>query len=373
MYTHTYTRFVSVTPISESDDGGHIAPTYARITVIELDGSDGGGQVVRSALSLSALADEPVRIENVRGARDDPGLKNQHLAAVELAAAICDADVEGAEVDAETLTFDPGPVSGGRYEVDVGTAGSVTLVFDAVLPLAAAIDDPLSITVRGGTDVEWSPPIDYYRRVKLPVLRRHGVDVAVDVERRGFYPAGGGVATLTAGPSDPSPIELTGRGERNGVRIYSVASDDLADADVAERQARGAATALPDEVDVIERTAAYAETASTGSAVALRADYDDVLAGENALGERGVPAERIGEGVARALDEFHAGDAAADRYLADQLLVWLALAGGELTIPEVTNHVESSVELFREFGVGIELEADAEVPRIAVDERLSRR
>jgi len=341
--------------------------------VIELDGSDGGGQVVRSALSLSALADEPVRIENVRGARDDPGLKNQHLAAVELAAAICDADVEGAELDAETLTFDPGQPSGGQYEVDVGTAGSVTLVFDAVLPLAAAIDEPISVTVRGGTDVEWSPPIDYYRRVKLPVLRRHGVDAAVDVERRGFYPAGGGVATVSIDPSTPAPIELTERGDRNGVRIYSIASDDLADADVAERQACGAAAALPDSVDVIERNAAYAETASTGSAVALRADYEHVLAGENALGERGVPAERVGEAAARALDAFHAGDAAADRYLADQLLVWLALAGGELTIPEVTNHVESSVELFREFGVGVSVEENAELTRVAVDETLAAR
>ncbi|MFC6730183.1 RNA 3'-terminal phosphate cyclase, partial [Natronoarchaeum mannanilyticum] len=204
--------------------------------MIELDGAEGGGQIVRSALSLSALAGEPFRIENVRGARDDPGLKHQHHAAVELVAEVCDADVEGAELDAETLTFDPGQPSGGQYEVDVGTAGSVTLVFDAVLPLAVTIDEPLAVTISGGTDVEWSPPIDYYRRVKLPVLRRHAVDAAVDVERRGFYPAGGGVATLTVDPSDPAPIDLTDRGERHGVRLYSVASEELTDADVAERQ-----------------------------------------------------------------------------------------------------------------------------------------
>lgn len=340
--------------------------------MIELDGSDGGGQVVRSSLALSALSGEPVRIENVRGARDDSGLNHQHLAAVELAAAICDADVEGAEIDAETLTFDPGPVSGGRYDVDVGTAGSVTLVFDSVLPLAAAIDEPLAVAVRGGTDVTWSPPTDYYRHVKLPVLRRHGVQADVDVDRRGFYPAGGGVATLSVSPSTPSPIQLTERGERRGVRIYSVASDDLADADVAERQVRGASAALPDEVDVIERNAAYADTDSTGSTLTLRAEYENVLAGENALGERGVPAERVGEGVARALDTFHAGDAAVDRYFADQSLVWLALAGGEVTIPEVTNHVESSVELLDAFGVDVGVEEEGEATRLAVRSTLDR-
>jgi len=342
--------------------------------VIELDGVEGGGQVVRSALSLSALAGEPVRIENVRGARDDPGLKHQHLAAVELAAAICDADVEGAELGAETLTFDPGPPSGGRYEVAVGTAGSATLVFDAVLPLTAAIDEAIDVTVRGGTDVEWSPPMDYYRSVKLPVLRRHGVQATVDVGRRGFYPAGGGVATLSVDPSTPAPTELTERGERRGVRIYSVASDDLADADVAERQARGAAAALPADVDVIERTAEYAETDSIGTAVTLRAEYENTLAGANSLGERGKPAEEVGEEAVREFTAFDAEAAAADRYLADQLLVWLALAGGELTIPDVTNHVESSVDLLGAFGVDVEIERgrEDEATRVSVSETLDR-
>jgi len=340
--------------------------------VIELDGAEGGGQVVRSALSLSALAGEPVRIENVRGARDHPGLKHQHLAAVELAAAISDADVEGAELDAETLAFDPGRPSGGRYEVDVGTSGSVTLVFDAVLPLAAAIDEPLDIAVRGGTDVEWSPPMDYFRSVKLPVLRCHGVDAAVDVERRGFYPAGGGVATLSVNPSTPAAIELTERGERSGVRLNSVASEELADADVAERQARGAAAALPDDVDVIERSAEYAETDSIGTAVTLRAEYENTLAGANALGERGKPAEEVGEEAVREFLDFDAADAAADRYLADQLLVWAALSGGQLTIPEVTNHVVSSVDLLGKFGVDVEIETGEGMPRVAVRSTLDR-
>ncbi|SNZ04026.1 RNA 3'-terminal phosphate cyclase (ATP) [Natronoarchaeum philippinense] len=344
--------------------------------MIELDGADGGGQIVRSALSLAALAGESVRIENVRGARDDPGLKHQHLAAVELLAAVCDADVEGADLGAETLTFEPDSPSGGRYEVDVGTAGSVTLVLDAVLPLAAAIDGPLAVTIRGGTDVKWSPPIDAVRNVKLPLLRRHDVQAALDVDRRGFYPAGGGAATLSMAPSTPTQIQLTDRGERRGVRIYSVASADLADAEVAERQARGAAAALPDGVDVIERSATYADADSTGTALTFRADYENALAGADALGERGKPAERVGEDAVRSFRTFEESAAVVDRHLADQLLVWLALAGGEIAIPEVTDHVESSIELLGEFGVDAEIESGAEgaaAARIRVRETLDRR
>ena len=332
------------------------------VDVIEIDGSD-GGQLVRSALSLSMLTAEAVRIENVRGARDDPGLKHQHLAAVELAAEVCDADVEGARLGAETVGFDPGPVEGGRYAVDVGTAGSATLVFDAVLPLAARIDDALSVTVRGGTDVAWSPPADYYRAVKLPLLRRHGVQAAVDVDRRGFYPEGGGVATLHVAPSAPAEIRLTERGERESVRIYSVATEDLSDSEVAERQALGAENALPGGVAVEERAARYVDVRSTGSALTIRADYESGVAGFTALGEPGTPAEEVGETAAMAFEEFEATGGTVDRHLADQLLVFLALAGGELAIPEVTNHVESSVDLLGKFGVDVEIER-GDAPRV---------
>ncbi|HMB49203.1 MAG TPA: RNA 3'-terminal phosphate cyclase [Natronoarchaeum rubrum] len=342
--------------------------------MIELDGAEGGGQIVRSALSLAALTGKSVRIENVRGARDDPGLKHQHLAAVELLAAVCDADVEGAELDAETLTFDPELPSGGRYEVDVGTAGSVTLVFDAVLPLTAAIDEPLAVTVGGGTDVEWSPPMDYFRTVKLPLLERFGVDAAVEVERRGFFPEGGGTATLELSPSDPDSIRLVERGERRGVRVCSVASENLADAEVAERQMKGTAAALPAAVDVLDRSARYVESPSTGTALTIRAEYERSLAGASALGERGKPAEEVGEDAVREFAAFDESAAAVDRHMADQLLVWLALAGGELTIPEVTNHVASSVDLFGAFGVDVEIERgrENEATRVSVGETLDR-
>lgn len=340
--------------------------------MIDIDGSAGGGQIVRTTLSLSVLTGEPVRIEDVRGDRDDPGLKHQHLAAVDLAAEICDADVEGARLGTETVRFEPGPVEGGRYAVDVGTAGSATLVFDTVLPLATRIDDPLSVTVTGGTDVTWSPTADYYRQVKLPLLRRHGVQAAVDVERRGFYPEGGGVASLHVGPSTPAAVRLTDRGERREVRIYSVATDDLAGADVAQRQAQGAQNALPRDIGVAERTARYVDATSTGSALTVRADYEEGVAGFASLGEPGTPAEKVGETAALAFERFENGHGAVDRHLSDQLLVWLALAGGELAVPEVTAHVESSAELLGEFGVDVRVDGHRDAPRVVVESTLDR-
>ena len=169
--------------------------------MLEIDGGDGGGQVVRTAVTLSALSGRAVTVGDVRGARSTPGMRPQHVAAVEAAAALCSATVEGATTGADALVFDPGPLRADDVAVDVGTAGSVPLVFDTVLPLAAALAEPATVTATGGTDVEWSPPVDYLRRVKLPLLSMAGLEADLSVDGRGFYPVGGGEATLSLSPS----------------------------------------------------------------------------------------------------------------------------------------------------------------------------
>lgn len=323
-----------------------------------IDGSEGGGQVVRTALALSALAGEPVRVESVRGARPEPGLKPQHLAAVRALAAVTDADVEGADPGSGTLTFDPGPPRPGEYAVEVGTAGSVTLVFDAVLPLAARIDGRLALTVTGGTDVKWSPSADYYRRAKLPLLRRSGVLAAVDVDRRGFYPAGGGRATLAVGPSEPS-VALTDRGDLRGARVYATADASLADAEVARRGARAAAERLDDAgVEVSERSVARADAASPGAVVAVALDYEGSIAGFDALGERGKPVEDVAGDAVDAALAHRSGTAAVDRHAADQLLPLLAVGGGALRAPEVTAHVDSLLSVLEAFGYDVTVDPD---------------
>lgn len=333
---------------------GVISPLSVPGGVIEIDGSDGGGQVVRSALALSAVADEPVTVTGVRGNRPDPGLAHQHLAAVELLATVADADLEGAELGSERVVFDPGGITGGEYEVAVGTAGSVTLVFDAVLSLALATPDPFAVTVTGGTDVKWSPSLAYYRRVKLPLLRRAGLVAAVDRERTGYYPEGGGEARLSVAPSTVS-VDLADRGSSEGARVYSAAARQLDDADVADRQARAAVERLREAgISVTATTRASVAADCPGSAVAVRLDYGASVAGFDALGEPGKPAEEVGRDAAGAAVAFDEGGAAVDEHLADQLLPFLALGGGRVRIPRVTAHVESSLDLLSAFGYGVE-------------------
>lgn len=353
--------------------------------MIEIDASGGGGQLLRSALSVSAIAGDPVRIEGIRGTRPTPGLRPQHLAAVRLLSSICDAEVDDPDVGTEELTFRPSTISSGEYEVDVGTAGSITLLFDAVLPLAFVAEDRIAVTATGGTDVAWSPPMLSYRRVKLPILRSWGLSASVDLRRRGFYPEGGGEATLFLSPSAPGQLDLADRGDLVGARVSSVESADLADRSVARRQATAAVEYLENAgIESLERVASTTESAATGSAVAVRLDFeaggdDDggatdeastgstepvvsggpvgsgPLAGFDALGEPGKPAEDVGEEAAgSAVGFLEEGRGAVDRHTGDQLLLPLALVGGRLSVPEVTAHVETSVDLLGTFGVDIE-------------------
>jgi len=328
-----------------------------------LDGSSGGGQLVRTALSCAAVSGEPFRMRYVRRARSNPGLQAQHCAAVEAVADVCDAATEGVEVGSEAFTFEPRvaaeeadeeePVLGGSTSVEVGTAGSVPLVFDALLPVATALEEPIEATLTGGTDAKWAPPFDYFRHVKLPLLREYGLDADVSVGRRGFYPRGGGEATLTVRPSEFDPLALTERGARESLTAYSVAEASLEEDEVAERQAEAAA---PDAAHEIE----YAEADSVGSAVVLAAEYEHSRAGFTGLGDRTTSAEEVGEEAAEAFAEFEDGDAAVDGRLADQLAPILAVAGGEVRAPEVTTHVETVVDLLGEFDYDVTVEDDGD-------------
>jgi RNA 3'-terminal phosphate cyclase (ATP) len=336
--------------------------------MLDIDGGEGGGQLLRSGVALAALTGRAVRISDIRGNRAEPGLKPQHLTAVETLAELCDADLTGATDGSKEIAFDPGEPRGGHVEADIGTAGSVTLLFDAVLPLAAAIETPLAVTVTGGTAVKWSPPLATYRAAKLPLARDAGLHATVERHRTGFYPAGGGRATLHLAPAAPTPLALTDRGSLAGARVISRESRDLTAQSVASRQAGTARSRLEDaDIEVTEEVVATAETASTGSALTVVFDYDRARAGFDALGEPGKPAETVaGEAVERAL-AFHEGAGVVDRHTADQLLVVLALAGGRIRIPEVTSHVESSLALLDAFGFDIALDESGPVPTVTAE------
>jgi RNA 3'-terminal phosphate cyclase (ATP) len=330
--------------------------------MLELDGGEGGGQLVRTALSLAVLDGRAFELSDVRAGRPEPGLRPQHLAAVELAATLSDATVEGDAVGAERLRFEPAhPARPVDVDLDVGTAGSLPLLFDVAVPLGPVLDAPLSASATGGTDVAWSPPLDYLRRVKLPTLARAGLRAAVSVERRGFFPAGGGRATLRVEPARPSGLErleLVERGSLDAVTAYATASDGLADAEVAERLAGAAADALADLPVRVDEVVAYDGTRSPGAVVVLAVRAGDARAGFSALGERGVPAERVAERAASDLRAWLDGDAPVDEHLADQLVVPLALCGGRVRVPRVTAHLRSNVALVRAFDREVSLSVD---------------
>ncbi len=311
-------------------------------------------------------------MRNVRAARPSPGLKPQHRTAVDLAAQCCDADVEyGAEpvegTDATTrkngratsVTFRPGEATGGDFEVDIGTAGSLSLVFDTVLPLTTALPEPLTVTATGGTDVKWAPTSAYYRSVKLPLLARFGLDATVEYHRHGYYPAGGGRATLRVEPSTVRAIELADRGDIESVSIYSAASESLSGANVAGRQADAVSELLAeyglptDEVEVV-----YHRTKSAGSVVLVCGRYERTLVGIDELGARGKPAESVGADAATRFLAAHERGAVVDEHAADQLLLFLAIGSGRVRVPRVTDHVRTNCEALRAFGVDVRVAPD---------------
>lgn len=341
--------------------------------MLEVDGSEGGGQLLRRSLALAALTDRAVRVTDVRGDRPEPGLKSQHLAAVRAITAATGGTVDGDAIGSTTVTFEPGTDRTDSVEATIETAGSITLVFDTLLPLAVSLDEPLTLTCTGGTEVAWSPSLATYRLVKLPLLCTCGLIATVERTRTGYYPAGGGQATLHLGPSALEPLAFRARGPLQQARISSRASRDLADSEVARRQADAARTRLEAvDIDVIDQTVASAATRSTGSAITVALEYEQTRAGFDALGEPGTPAETVGNRAVEQALTFHRGDGngpqpmtagpTVDRHMADQLLLFLALAGGQMHIPAVTDHVESSIELLSTFGFEVTLDESAEHP-----------
>lgn len=329
--------------------------------MLTIDGRTGGGQLLRTALSLSALTGTPFTIEDVRASRPRPGLKPQHLSAIRIVSEMCDAAVDGATTDSEEFSFEPGPLEPTSHDIDIGTAGSVTLLFDAVLPFATDLETTFEVTATGGTDVKWSPTIGYLSRVKLALLGWFGLGAGVEIERTGFYPAGGGRATLLVRPTTLEPLDLVERGPIYSVRVYSKASAGLADAEVAERQANRAAERLDGRGLPVEVTEAeYVDSISDGSSILLRAAYPGSVAGFDALGERGKPSETVADEAVDRLLAFHDGPGAVDQHMGDQLLVFLALAGGSVEAARMTDHIASNAALINRFGFDLRISERAD-------------
>lgn len=327
--------------------------------MIEIDGShgEGGGAILRQALGMAVYAGVAVRVRDIRAGRERPGLRAQHLRAVQAAGALCGARVRGAELGSLEITLEPGPVRSGRFELDVGTAGSTTLVLQTVLLPCLLHPCEVELELVGGTDVPWSPPADYLFRVTLPVLGARAEEVSVP--RRGYYPRGGGrLSVRLTGGDRPGPLDLTEPARVEGIRGISHASRSLEDRRVAERTADAAAHMLERFGHPVEIGVEYSDADGAGSGITLWTESADgpPLAG-SALGVRGKPADEVGRAAALMLMKEMDSGAAVDRYLADQLIPFIAVRGGSLTTSDITAHTRSTIYVAeRVLGAGFELE-----------------
>ena len=319
--------------------------------MIEVDGAhgEGGGQLVRTAVALSALTGRPLRIANVRANRARPGLAPQHLAAVRALAGLCDARCEGLELRATAFSFEPrSRPAGGELRVDVGTAGSVTLVLQALLPVLLAARGASRVVVTGGTDVRQAPTWDYFCRVLLPLLRRMGLEVNASVARRGYYPHGGGEVAVEVEPGLPQALRLTGT---HPWKVQGEAHVANLPRSIAERMRAAALAALPQSAAIEVRVLGRQEAIGTGGAITVWAESDAGVLGASRVAERGVRAEALGEGVGRELAADLATGAALDVHAADQVLVYLALAktGSSFITRAVSSHARTAMWLLPRF------------------------
>jgi RNA 3'-terminal phosphate cyclase (GTP) len=326
--------------------------------MLEIDGS-AGGQVLRTACALSAITKQPCRIFRIRRNRPKPGLMPQHLLGIQALAKLCRGRLEGDKLSSEEINFWPGEIAAEDLHLKIETAGSITLILQTLLPLSLAAARPMEITFEGGaTDTFFSPTIDYFRYVFLKILERTGIKVETDIFKRGYYPEGGARIATKIYPSKSGKINLTERGNLKKILMISGAADSLKSKKVAERQLAGikeifGRLGLPSE-EKIE----YYETRSPGSQICLVAEFAlkstdpaTVFLGTDNLGKLGKRAEDVGKEAALELLKEQKSGACLDKYSADQILLYLALAGAgsSATVSEVTEHCLTNIGTIEKF------------------------
>ena len=338
---------------------------------VDIDGSygEGGGQVLRTSLSLAALMGCELTMERVRAGRSKPGLAAQHVTCVRAAAAVCGAEVEGDEVGSQALRFHPGAIEPGEYRFDVSdvypSAGSTSLVLQTVLPPLLFAGGESVVTILGGTNVPWSPCYEYLACVFLPALSRAGAQATIERTRGGWYPKGGGqiVARIKPLAAPLRPFDLLERGALQRLVVTSTVSDRLPEHIVA-RQADAALKALPGDTSRLASRNYERPEGSPGTCLAIAAEFDSGHAGSSALGERRKPAEKVGAEAGRCFNDFLDSGAAVDVHLGDQLLLYAALAEGDSVVlaERNTEHLRTNAWVIQRFiEADIALEGDAPV------------
>jgi RNA 3'-phosphate cyclase len=346
--------------------------------MINVDGSigEGGGAVLRTSLALSAAGQKPIHIFNIRAKRPKPGLQPQHLHGVKALAKLTNAKVKGLAPHSQELWFEPGPMQGGRYHVNIGTAGSVALILQVLMPAAAFANGSVEVEIIGGSDVPLAPPIDYLMNVTLPMLRKMGYRGEVELIQRGHYPRGGGKIRARIKPVQKlSPLCAIELGKV--VSVHGISHCVKLPTHIATRQAHAAKRVLLQAgFDAKVKVESYEPSRDPhlgpGTGITLWALTDrGTIIGASSLGKPRKPAEAVGREAAEALLKQLKAGRAVDRYLTDQLISYMALADGksEITSAELTLHALTNIALVeRVMGVKFEVEGQLGQPgRISVE------
>lgn len=316
-----------------------------------IDGSigEGGGQVLRTSLTLSVLLLKPFEMINIRANRPNPGIQAQHLKAIEASALISNAIVEGATLKSSKIKFYPREIKSGNFKINIGTAGSTSLVLQTLyLPLSFA-NATSALSIIGGTHVSWSPTFDYIKNCWLYFMNKIGLDIKVEMKRAGFYPHGGGEIKAIINPvNEIKALNLTERGKLLKIQIYS-AHTNLTD-EVAKRQAKTAEKILKNHGE-IETIIDELQSHSKNTTIAITGIFENSVCCYTNLGEKGKRAEAVAEEACEKFLKFISSDSVIDEYMADQILLPLSIANGvsEFTTTKITNHLKTNMDTIKKF------------------------
>jgi RNA 3'-terminal phosphate cyclase (ATP) len=319
---------------------------------ITIDGryGEGGGQILRTALTLSALFSVPLRMHHIRGNRRRPGLRQQHLTAVQALQRITGAEVSGAAVGSSELVFEPGAVRGGHYSFHIGTAGSTSLVLQTIIPVLLFAKTPSQVHLTGGTHVPWSPSFHYLQDVFVPALKTMGGSVSLEIEKWGWCPKGGGAVLCSIDTTQGlCAIHRADRGRLDLLHILSAVSN--LPLSIAERQRDRALKRIRHLGLPLSVRIEQAPSSGQGTTLFLAAWFERSRAGFTSLGVRGKRAEAVADNACDELFQFLDSSCVVDKHLADQLVLYMALAGGRSTVitEGITEHLKTNIWVIEQF------------------------
>lgn len=322
--------------------------------MIEIDGSMGGGQLLRTAVGLSALTKQPMRITNIRTARKEckPGLRPQHLMGVKVLEEFCNAEIRGDKVGSLEVEFFPKDLRVTSKEMDIGTAGNIGLLLQTLTPLLVFTKKHVTLQITGGTETRWAPTILYIQYITYQNLNRIGTNLEIEIVKHGYYPKGGGLVIVESKPINKlKPLVCSGRGQIKSIHIHSVCGN--LPSHIAERQGKSALRTIRYHFPNVKTSLAYknVKSACAGTSVTCYAVCDNSVLGGSSLGKIGVRAETVGERAAEELVQSLKSNACFDKYMADQILPFLALSEGEshVTVERITDHCLTNIKVIEKF------------------------